>query len=688
MQHKPNRLINAKSPYLLQHAYNPVEWYEWSDEAFERAKSEDKPVFLSIGYSTCHWCHVMQHQSFEDEEVADLMNAHFINIKLDREEHPDIDAVYMSACQMVTGGGGWPLTVIMTPDKRPFFLGTYFPKESKQNRVGMIDLIPRIMEIWDENRDEITNSAEEIIKHLKASTEFPFGKAPEESLLHKAFEQLQSAYDAQFGGFGKAPKFPTPHNLLFLLRYAHHAKNEHALQMAEKTLTEMRFGGIFDHLGKGFHRYSTDRQWLLPHFEKMLYDQAMLMLAYTEAYAVTGKSVYRDTVNDIFTYVNSKLTSPEGAFFCAEDADSEGVEGKFYVWQADELRALLGSDYDVVSSYFNVSNSGNFTDPFQHMSPNSNILYVRPEQDAQLGNEQFEAVQKAISLLKNEREKRIKPFRDEKILTDWNGLMIAALAYAGRIINEPAFIQAAEKAAGFILQYHGVNANELFHRSMSKEAGIPGMLEDYAFFIWALLELYQSTFKLEYLKKADALTDRLITNFKDNESAGFMFTDKAYMQVPVNQKELYDGAIPSANSVMVTNLVTLSHLTGDAGYDHEATLTLRAFSEIVEKAPASFTHYLNGLMHALHSHTEIVIASPANNPSVKRFLREVYAVYNPYVFVLLKDTDSDTTDLNTLAPFTEGMRALDNEPTYYICKDFACEMPHTRLEQALEAINS
>lgn len=683
----PNRLINEKSPYLLQHAHNPVDWYPWCDEAFEKAKLEDKPVFLSIGYSTCHWCHVMQHESFEDEDVADLMNDAFVNIKLDREEHPDIDAMYMSACQLVTGGGGWPLTVIMNHDKKPFFLGTYFPKESRQNRVGMLELIPRIVEIWDENRDEIMNSGEEILKNLQQGSELPFGNAPDESLIHNAFEQMQQRFDKQYGGFGNAPKFPTPHNLIFLLRYHHHTQNKNALEMAERTLKNMRAGGIFDHVGKGFHRYSTDKQWLLPHFEKMLYDQAMLMLAYTEAFAATGKVFYREVVAEIFTYVKKYLLSPAGAFYSAEDADSEGSEGKFYLWSAQELREILLEEYTLYTDFYNIYDNGNFTDPFQHMVPETNIIFRTPEQEAETAtHEILKRIDECNKKLSSVREKRQHPFKDDKILLDWNGLMIAALAYAGRIVNEPAYTSTAQKAADYLLEKMKASEKGLFHRMRNGEAGIEALIEDYAFFIFGLTELYQSTFELQYLEKAIMYADKALEDFKDTESAGFYFTDKQFAKVPVSQKEIYDGAIPSANSVMISNMITLSHLTGDSGFDHEANLVLRAFSAVVAKSPASFTHYLNGLLQALHSHTEIVITGPGQHNNIKRFIREVLSQYNPYTVMLVKDTDKDTVQLSSIASFTEGMIAIDNEPTYYICKDFACNMPITRIEDALDII--
>jgi len=453
-----NHLANEKSPYLLQHADNPVDWYPWGEEAFTKAKEEDKPIFLSIGYSTCHWCHVMEEESFEDTAVANLMNDAFVCIKVDREERPDIDNIYMTVCQLLTGGGGWPLTIIMTPDKKPFFAGTYFPKESRFGRQGLMELIPQLKDAWKNQRDKILKSAGEVTQLLESYTGDAAGTELDESTLNLTYNQLLERYDKQFGGFGTAPKFPTPHHLLYLLRYWKRTGNEKALEMVENTLRSMRRGGIYDQVGFGFHRYSTDFQWHLPHFEKMLYDQALLAIAYTEGYQATGKREYRNTAEEIFTYVLRDMTSPKGGFYSAEDADSEGEEGKFYLWSDAELRNVLGAkDADRFIKIFNVEATGNFVDQSMGDKTGTNILYLKKttgeiSAELKIPLEKVEIfINSSREKLFKHREKRIHPYKDDKILTDWNGLMISALAKGSQVFNEPRYEIAARNAVDFIL---------------------------------------------------------------------------------------------------------------------------------------------------------------------------------------------------------------------------------------------
>ncbi len=440
---KPNRLISEKSPYLLQHAYNPVNWYPWGAEAFDTAKEENKPIFLSIGYSACHWCHVMEKESFEDNEVAALLNEVFISIKVDREERPDIDTVYMKVCQLMTGSGGWPLTIIMTPEKKPFFAATYLPKESRFGRVGMLDLAPRIKKMWSNQPGDINRLSEEITAALKREEAVTPGNALGEAALQSAYEELCRRFDEQHGGFGPAPKFPTPHNLVFLLRYWKRKKDPKALRMVEQTLRAMRQGGVYDHVGFGFHRYSTDDQWLVPHFEKMLYDQAMLTLAYADAYLATKNEEHKQTACEICNYVLRDMTGQGGGFYSAEDADSEGVEGKFYVWSYEEINNILGpSEAGLIIKVFNVAKDGNFTDQTMNERPGTNILHLdrSPEQSAAALNMSYPNlhahVSAALKKLFSSRDKRIHPGKDDKILTDWNGLMIMALARAAQAFNE------------------------------------------------------------------------------------------------------------------------------------------------------------------------------------------------------------------------------------------------------------
>ncbi len=451
-----NRLVFEKSPYLLQHATNPVDWHPWNEEAFQKAQDQDKPVFLSIGYSTCHWCHVMEHESFEDPQVASLINANYIPIKVDREERPDLDQIYMAVCQAVTGTGGWPLTVILTPDKEPFFAGTYFPKESRFGRTGLRELIPKLADLWQNKREELLESADQIVSFLRQDSQPTSGELKKE-IFDKAYQQLSGRFDSVQGGFGPAPKFPSAHNLVFLLRYWHHSGQDHALEMVEKTLQKIRLGGIFDQIGFGFHRYSTDPNWLLPHFEKMLYDQAMLVMAYVEAYQATGKNEYSQTAREILTYVLRDMTSPEGGFYSAEDADSEGEEGLFYLWTPAEFREYLGDEgSDLFINLLNLEEEGNFTDEATKTKTGQNILYlnkplveIAPEIDlseSQLGD----LWNKTRQMLFGIREKRIHPMKDDKILTDWNGLMIAACAKAASALEEPRYALAAKNAADFI----------------------------------------------------------------------------------------------------------------------------------------------------------------------------------------------------------------------------------------------
>ncbi|MGP8284681.1 MAG: thioredoxin domain-containing protein, partial [Desulfomonilaceae bacterium] len=530
-KNRPNRLIDEKSPYLLQHAYNPVDWHAWGVEAFERAKQEDKPIFLSIGYSTCHWCHVMEKESFEDDEVAELMNKVFVSIKVDREERPDIDHTYMTVCQMMTGGGGWPLNIVMTADRKPFFAGTYFPKNSRHGRIGLIELSERIEHLWLNDRAQIDDATEKIVTALNVPAPRGVSGALDLEVLRTAFQQLSQRFDPKYGGFGEAPKFPTPHNILFLLRYWKRSGDERSLQMVTKTLDQMRLGGIFDHVGFGFHRYSTDAQWLTPHFEKMLYDQAMLALAYTEAYQATRKISYKKTAEEIFDYVLRDLTSPEGAFYSAEDADSEGEEGKFYLWTLDEIReALPDTEANLVERAFNVFSMGNFKEETTQSLTGRNILHLkRPleQLNGQLGfseiqiQETWESARKRLFEI---REKRVHPHKDDKILTDWNGLMIAALSKASRVFGDKAYAVAAGRAVNFIITSMRDTNGRLLRRYRLGEAGLSAHVDDYSFLVWGLLELYETTFEPQYLKIAVDLNKDFVQRFWDKEQGGFFFT--------------------------------------------------------------------------------------------------------------------------------------------------------------------
>ncbi len=680
---KPNRLIKEKSPYLRQHAYNPVDWYPWSDEAFEKAKKENKPIFLSIGYSTCHWCHVMEKESFEDEEIAEILNKYFVPIKVDREERPDIDAFYMSVCQAMTGSGGWPLTIIMTPDKEPFFAGTYFPKESFFGRPGLKDILLKIKELWEKDREKLLNTAKHLVKALEEASKEKAEAQLGEDVLHRAFSELFSSYDEHFGGFGNAPKFPIPHNLMFLGRYYYRYKREQALRMIDKTLTAMRMGGIWDHVGFGFHRYSTDKEWLLPHFEKMLYDQALLLIAYTEGYQLLGKELFRRTSEEIVEFLKRDMLSPEGAFYSAWDADSEGEEGKFYTWSIDELREVLTpEELEFTIKVFNLQKEGNYLEEATKRKTGRNILYVGREYEEvakELGmdKESFEKKLKDVreKLLKA-REKRVKPLRDEKILTDWNGLAIAGLSFSGRALGKEEWIELAKGCADFILKRMVDEKGLLLHRYMEGETKYYGFLEDYAYLIWGLLELYEATLESNYLEKALELQKVQIKHFWDEENGGFFQTPDFFTDVPVRKKEVYDGATPSGNSVSAYNLIRLGRLIGKKELEEYGYKTLNAFSWEIANFPSAHTFSLIALDLIVNGSKELVIV-PKDN-SWTEIKGQLDSEYIPDLLILLKDEKTEK-----LSEFIASMKPLDGKTTYYLCKGYACEEPKTRFDKTM-----
>ncbi len=600
----PNRLIHEKSPYLLQHAHNPVDWFPWGPEAFDQAKRLDKPVFLSVGYATCHWCHVMEKESFEDPQAAAALNDSFVCIKVDREERPDIDAVYMAACQMVSGQGGWPLSILMTPDKKPFFAGTYIPKIGGFGRIGLIDLCKSVDRLWRENPQRVLETADSLTGHLNSA--FAFDPDPnaqvDKGLLDQAVEQITARYDADYGGFEKAPKFPMPHRLLFLLRAYERTGNARLLEMVEKTLMAMRLGGLWDHVGFGFHRYSTDRQWLLPHFEKMLYDQALLTEAYTKAYEISGKPLFGRTAREILTYVLRDMTDPDGGFYTAQDADSEGEEGKFYVWPQADFERILGDHLKRVpwTRILNLQPGGNFVDEASRRKTGTNILYMNQPLDhwarqLDISSEEMERSWQTVrELLTKERIKRPAPLKDDKILTDWNGMMIASMARAARILKEDQFADSAGAAADFVLNCLVNGQGALLHRYRNGESAIAATANDYAFFISGLIELHRTTADSQWIGRALELQQQMNSRFWDPEQGGFYLTAEADGELPVRPKEIYDGAIPSYNAVALINLVQLSRLSGETRWDEQVQRTIRAFAGSVRRMPSAFTHTLNG----------------------------------------------------------------------------------------------
>jgi uncharacterized protein YyaL (SSP411 family) len=676
-----NHLRNEKSPYLIQHLNNPVDWYPWGEIAFEKARVENKPIFLSIGYSTCHWCHVMAHESFEDEEVASLMNEVFVSIKVDREERPDIDAIYMKVALLMNGSGGWPLTIIMTPAGVPFFAATYIPKTSRFGRSGMLQVIPIIQQKWQTEPDDLMEISARVSEALnQLNTSFSTGEL-NPRYLDDAFRSLSDSFDLNYGGFGSAPKFPSPHNFLFLLRYWHRTKNEFALEMVSKTLDEMRKGGIYDQVGFGFHRYSTDAEWFAPHFEKMLYDQAMLAMVYTEAYLVKADPVYERTAREVLTYVIRDMTDPGGGFYSAEDADSEGEEGKYYLWNENDIRDLLpGEQADFVIDIFNVEREGNFSGEHGGVSP-SNILFLSTSPKDFV--DRWEPIRQKMFFA---REKRIKPHKDKKILTDWNGLMIAAFAKAAQAYDAPEFSQAAQAAAEFILNQMLDKNGRLMHRYNDGEAGIPAMLDDYAFLIWGLQELYETTFDLRYLESALELQIQLDDFYWDELEGGYFLTASDAEELLTRPKEIYDGAIPSGNSVSMLNLLRFGRITGKSFYDDKAASLGKAFSGSVKQAPAGFTALLCGLDFAVGLSQEIVIVGEPGKPDAQALLRALHSIYAPNKVVLLRSPDSADL-LSEIAEFTRHQASLEKKATAYVCTDHVCQQPTTDIDVMLGTIS-
>ncbi|MGB7291359.1 MAG: thioredoxin domain-containing protein [Thermodesulfobacteriota bacterium] len=693
---KPNRLIKEKSPYLLQHADNPVDWYPWGEEAFKKAREENKPIFLSIGYSTCHWCHVMEHESFEDPEVAKLMNDVFVSVKVDREERPDIDNVYMNVCHMLTRKGcGWPLTIFMTPDKKPFFAATYIPKGNRFGRTGMIELIPNLKRIWETERDNLLKSADEITSALQQSAQTfdSQGEALGAPTIKLAHNQLEKRFDTENGGFGTAPKFPSPHNLVFLLRYWKRGGNDKALDMVEKTLQKMRNGGIYDHIGFGFHRYSTDPEWLVPHFEKMLYDQAMLAMAYTEAYQATGKEEYKKTAQEIFTYVLRDMAAPGGGFYSAEDADSEGEEGKFYLWTGQEIRKVLGKDdADLIVEVFDIEKGGNF-DEAKRKKTGENILHLKnalpqvASQQKMPKKELEKRIESAREKLFSIRKKRIHPHKDDKIITDWNGLMIAALAKGANAFDEPKYAEAARRSADFILKNMRKPDGTLLHRYRGGEAALQSNIDDYAFLTWGLIELYEATFDINYLKSALSLNDDLIKRFWDAQNGGFYFTPDDGEELLVRQKEIYDGAIPSGNSVAMLNLLRLGRITADSDLEDKAAKIGKAFSGQLKRSPAAFTMSTSALDFGLGPSYEVVIAGKSDAKDTEEMLNALSRRFIPNKVVLFRPTEEESPDITRIAEFTKGQTTINGKATAYVCKNYICDLPTNNINKMLELLS-
>lgn len=677
-----NRLINETSPYLLQHAHNPVEWFAWSAEAFEKAVSEDKPVLISIGYSACHWCHVMEHESFEDEATAALMNAAFVNIKIDLEERPDVDQIYMRFVQMTTGSGGYPLNVFLTPEKLPFFGGTYFPPVSRYNMPSFRRILSSIKDAWQNNRAELLKSGSEILDEMRQS-----GLPENESLgsnasslnlasLDAAYQNFTRSFDRVNGGFGGAPKFPPSMSLEFLLRHYHRTMDENALEMVEKTCLEMASGGIYDQLGGGFHRYTVDAVWLVPHFEKMLYDNAQLARIYLHLFQITQNDFYKRIAVETLEYVKREMLDADGGFYAAQDADSEGVEGRFFVWTPAEIAAVLGDEEArIFNFYFDVTEHGNFEE--------KNILNVRssPETAARqlkLAVEKLhEIIERGRKLLFGAREQRIKPFRDEKILTAWNGLMLKAFAEASAILDNDEYLAIAERNAEFILR-NLKSDNRLLRTWKNGQAKLNAYLEDYADFADGLIELFQVSGATKYLHEAIRLADLMIAEFWDQNAGGFYFTGKSHEQLVMRSKDFYDNATPSGNSVAADVLLKLAAITGDEKYERYSVALLEIIApQIVRYAPA-FGRVLSAMDFYLNSTKEIVVVGEKGSGLEK----EVWRRYLPNKIVILAGAEPDES-----IPLLKGRTMINGGPTAYVCENYVCQKPSTTVGELAEHLS-
>ncbi len=681
-----NRLIREKSPYLLQHAHNPVDWYPWGDEAFAKARTEQKPIFLSVGYSTCHWCHVMERESFENENVAALMNEHFVPIKVDREERPDVDRVYMTALQAMGQNGGWPMSMFLTPDLKPFYGGTYFPPESRYGRTGFPEILERVHEIWEKEREKVDQSAQGITAFLQeASQVVAEGDLREESLA-LCFEQFRKTYDPVFGGFGQGPKFPRPAMFNFLLSYHYRTGNHEALEMTEYSLQKMASGGMYDQVGGGFHRYSVDAEWRVPHFEKMLYDQAQLAVAYLDLHLVTQDPYYANVANDVLTYVRRDLTDEGGGFYSAEDADSqrpddpaESGEGAFYVWTKGEIMRLLGEgDGRVFAYYYGVEEDGNAPLDPQHEFTGRNILYVAESlsDTAAAFNRSEERVQETLALARRKlfaaRKDRPRPHLDDKILTSWNGLMISAFARAYRVLQNPEHLQAAVRAGEFLLTHLRGNRGNLLRRYREGEAKFDGHLDDYAFLAQGMIDLYESSLEARWLRYAMELTEKMLELFWDSEHGGFFDTAGQDQTILVRLRELYDGAEPAGNSVAALNLLRLARMTEREEWGRKAEQTLRACARILREQPVAVPQLACALALMLSPSRQIVVAGKSR-AAAGPILREIYGRFLPdSVFLYSGEGERSIRDL---APFAGRLLAPETGATAYICQNFVCELP-------------
>ena len=665
-----NRLIHETSPYLLQHAHNPVDWYPWGAEALKRALREDKPIFLSIGYSACHWCHVMARESFEDEKTAKLMNRWFINIKVDREERPDVDAVYMKALVELTGHGGWPLSIFLTPDQKPFFAGTYFPPSKKYNRPGFSEILEQVYERYTGKKEEVQSRVETVLNQLNQN---PSGKRSEElpgiELIDRAFAMLESRYDSEFGGFGQGMKFPEPMIYTLLLRHWQRTGSQEAMEILDKSLTSMAQGGIYDHLAGGFHRYSTDREWVVPHFEKMLYDNALLAKLFVEMFQASKQEIYKVTAIETLDYVLRELTSTDGGFFASVDADTAGEEGEYYVWELKEVLNLLGPDHaKIFARAYGITPSGKFS--------RKNVLHLKEsmekisEADGRAIFEVQHILRKGKQTLWEAREKRQKPGTDEKIITAWNGLMITAFSRGASAFGESKYLEAASRSARFIWehQWSGKGLLRIYKDGQSK---ISGCLDDHAYFLEGLLALYEASFDSEWIEKARQVADKMIEEFWDGENGGCFMTGNSQDPLIARLKNPADEAIPSANAISAHSLLQLGHLTGKEEYREKVEAMLKAFQPQMENSPPAHTGLLSALDFYLSSHTEVVFAGPKDDPAFQEMRAAVQEDFRPHKILLWNENEKTRKEL----PLTEERLAVGGKATVYLCQKQTCHPP-------------
>jgi uncharacterized protein YyaL (SSP411 family) len=666
-----NRLIHETSPYLLQHAHNPVDWYPWSDEAFDKAKAENKPVLLSIGYSACHWCHVMERESFENEQIAAVMNDLFVNIKVDREERPDLDEIYMNAVQMLTGRGGWPMTMFLTPERKPFYGGTYFPPEDRGGMPGFRRILMGVSQAYRERPADVDKSVVQIVSALRRMTESALSqKNLSLTAIGNGAEKIARAYDADNGGLGQAPKFPNAGVYELFLRHHHRSKNDRYLEMVTHTLTKMAQGGIYDHLGGGFHRYSVDAKWLVPHFEKMLYDNAQLARIFAQAYTLTKNPLFRSVVDETCAYALREMSHSEGGFYSTQDADSEGEEGRFFVWTPEEINRLIGEEQgEIFCRIYDVSEQGNFEE--------KNILHpiLTLEQASKYFRKQQPELEKLVAEAKrklfDEREKRVKPFRDEKIITAWNGLMLSGLAAAIKISPQPAYIDAVEGTVEFIFGklFRG---EFLLHTYKDGEAKVLGFLDDYAYLAAGLLDVYEALFDPSLLERARQLTEIMLREFWDENDGAFFFTGKSHEQLISRAKPVFDASVPSGNALATQVLLRLSAITGRDDYRERGETVLRLYYEAMESQPFGFAHLLCALDFSLAKPTEVVIVGRREDPATRELLQKIHSLYLPNLTLQLA---APGQPLEAITPLLAGKTQLHGQPTVYVCHDHTCSAP-------------